>query len=119
MKLAELPLGVIGPVVESDFGDTIALLISFQSDSRDSRELQTYVKRLGDRLREIRSLSKIKYIGEQEEAFYIDLDNKKLSAYKLYLPQLFLAIGEKIAFMTRDRWRWTGLMSPYSIKVNT
>ncbi|MHA7131088.1 efflux RND transporter permease subunit [Algoriphagus namhaensis] len=92
LKLTEMPLSVIGPVVESDFGDTIALLISFQSENRDSRELQSYVDQLGDRLRGIRSLSKIKNIGTQQEAYYIDLDNQKLSQYNIYLPQVILAL---------------------------
>ncbi len=92
LKLAELPLGVLGPVVESDFGDTIALLVSFQSGQRDSRELQSYVDGLSDRLRAVRSLSKLKKIGKREEAFYINLDNKKLSQFKIFLPQVLIAL---------------------------
>lgn len=92
LRLSELPAGVIGPAVESDFGDTIALLISFQSDQREGIELQQYIDLLSNRLRNIRSLSKVKQNGQSEECFYINLDNRQLAKYKIYLPQLLAAL---------------------------
>lgn len=93
MKLEGLPAGVVGPFVESDFGDTIALLIGFDSQQRDQREMEEYIDLLADRLREVRSLSKIKRIGQVEECFYINVDNQKMSQYKVYTPQIIAAIN--------------------------
>jgi multidrug efflux pump subunit AcrB len=99
LKLTELPVGLVGPIVESDFGDTIALLISFQSDKRDSRELEVYLEELSNRLRSIRSLSKIKKIGADKECFFVNIDNKKLSEYKIFLPQVIAALkGDNTVF---------------------
>jgi multidrug efflux pump subunit AcrB len=39
---SELPDGVQGPVVDSDFGDTVAVLIGVHSDSYGYRELKDY-----------------------------------------------------------------------------
>ncbi|MBB6460195.1 efflux RND transporter permease subunit [Flammeovirga kamogawensis] len=92
LKLSELPSGVIGPIVQSDFGDTIALLVSFQSDKRDSREIKSYIDQLADRLRGIPSLSKIKKLGNKEECYYINIDYRKLSQYKIYTPQIYASL---------------------------
>ncbi|MBD0400787.1 efflux RND transporter permease subunit [Flammeovirga sp. EKP202] len=97
LKLTELPSGVIGPIVQSDFGDTVALLVSFQSQNRSSREIQGYVDELCDRLREISSLSKIKKMGSKKECYYINVDYRKLSQYKIYTPQILASLaGENL-----------------------
>ncbi|WNJ19899.1 efflux RND transporter permease subunit [Pontibacter sp. G13] len=92
LKLTQLPPGVIGPVVQSDFGDTIALLMAFQSKERDSRELRQYVNQFNDRLRQLEALSKIRVLESQAECFYLYLDNRKLSQYRVYLPQILAAL---------------------------
>ncbi|OHX64023.1 efflux RND transporter permease subunit [Flammeovirga pacifica] len=92
LRLAKLPSGVLGPFVQSDFGDTVALLMSFQSDKRDAREIQNYIDQLADRLREIQSLSKLKKLGEKEECYYVNVDFRKLTKYKIYTPQIFAAL---------------------------
>ncbi|NLR91982.1 efflux RND transporter permease subunit [Flammeovirga agarivorans] len=120
LKLSELPAGVIGPIVQSDFGDTVALLLSFQSDDRDSREIQSYVDQLCDKLRSIESLSKIKKLGSKEECYYVNIDFRRLSQYKIYTPQIFAALrseniivpggsvdvnGQKVGFVNRDLFK--------------
>ncbi len=94
LKLTELPAGVIGPLVESGFGDTIALLVSFNSDQRTERELNSLTEQLADRLRGLRSLAKIDRINSEEEAIFIYLDNQKLTNYKLLLPEVIRLMSE-------------------------
>ena len=97
LKLTELPSGVIGPIVQSDFGDTVALLVSFQSNERSSREIQGYVDELCDKLRTITSLSKIKKLGSKKECYYINVDYRKLSRYQIYTPQILASLaGENL-----------------------
>lgn len=99
LKQTSLPETVQGPVVKSDFGDTIALLLGVHSDKRDYRELKHYQSQIEDQLRSIPAASKIKEIGGQEEAVYVTGDTKKLSFYGLSLPQVLLAVqGENRVF---------------------
>jgi len=46
LKMTELPEGLIGPVVDSDFGDTVALLIAIHGDRYGYRELKEYSERI-------------------------------------------------------------------------
>lgn len=82
-----LPSGVLAVVAQDDFGDTSALLIAVESDSRSYSELKTYVDELSARLRRLPSVTNIKVYGEQQEQITLYLDRDKLSAY---------GIGDKV-----------------------
>lgn len=77
----DLPEGVKGPVVNSDFGDTEALIIGLESNSASYEELKRYAQRLEDYLRTLPAASKIKRIGEQQEEVVVSSTSEKLSQY--------------------------------------
>jgi multidrug efflux pump subunit AcrB len=87
-KAIDLPEGVRGPIVNSDFGDTIALLIGVESDSLSYGELKENVQKIDDALRTIPAVSKIKRYGEQQEQITITSNSEKLSQYGVKLPQV-------------------------------
>jgi multidrug efflux pump subunit AcrB len=87
-KKLDLPDGVIGPVVNSNFGDTEAMLISLQSDEAGYSELGEYASLLEDRLRTIKATSKIKRLGEQSEQITLYFNSDKLSQYEISLQQI-------------------------------
>lgn len=87
-KAIDLPEGVRGPIVNSDFGDTEAMLISIESDKASYSQLNNYAKKLEDRLRTIKATSKIKRIGEQKEQISIYFNSDKLSQYGISLQQV-------------------------------
>lgn len=80
-KQIDLPAGVKGPIVNSDFGDTEALVIGLQSKSASYEELKHYAQRLEDYLRTIPAASKIKRIGEQQEEIVVSSNSEKTSQY--------------------------------------
>ena len=84
---AQLPAGVVALVANDDFGDTSALLITFESDTRSYRELKEYMGDLSDRLRRIESVSNIRPYGVQQEQISVYVDRERLAAY---------GIGEKV-----------------------
>ncbi|WP_163712716.1 efflux RND transporter permease subunit [Mangrovibacterium lignilyticum] len=84
-KVLELPDGVIGPIVNSDFGDTEALLISVESDQSSYTQLKEYAKLLEDHIRTIPATSKIKRIGEQKEQISVYFNPDKLAQYHVNL----------------------------------
>ena len=80
---ADLPKSVLGPVVDSDFGDTVAVLIAVRGNRYGYRELKDYSQRIEDALRTLRPVSKIKRVGEQPEEIQITSSLERLSQYSL------------------------------------
>ena len=87
-KKRSLPPSVIGPVVDSDFGDTVALLISIESDKRSYSELKSYLEKVEDALRTVKGTGRINIFGYQEEQISVSADSHALSKYGLSLAQL-------------------------------
>ncbi len=80
---SELPQGVLAIVVNDEFGDPCALLLTIESDQRSYRELQGYSDDLADRLRRIPSVSNVKQYGEKKEQITVAVDRQRLAAYGL------------------------------------
>lgn len=87
-KTLDLPQGVRGPIVNSDFGDTEALVIGIVSDKADYSQLKNYTQKLEDGIRTIKAVSKIKRIGEQKEQITVTSNSEKLVQYGVKLPQV-------------------------------
>ena len=87
-KMVDLPKGVLGPVVNSDFGDTEAMLISLESDEASYSQLNEYAKLLENNIRTINATSKIKRLGEQNEQITVYFDPARLSQYGINLQQI-------------------------------
>jgi multidrug efflux pump subunit AcrB len=81
LHYTDLPSGVLGPVVNSDFGDVIAVMLSVSGDRYDYRELQTYLERLESELLRLPAVSKVKRIGEQREKIFVTSSMQDLVQY--------------------------------------
>lgn len=79
----QLPSGVMALIVQDDFGDTSALLITMESKDKTYRELHDYMDHLQNRLRRIPSVGRMSVSGEQKEQISVYIDNDKLSHYGL------------------------------------
>lgn len=79
----QLPSGVLAVVVNDDFGDTSALLVSLQSEHKTYRELENYLDDLEGRLRRIESVSNLRRYGLQKEQITVYFDPDKLAVYGL------------------------------------
>ena len=87
-KAVDMPQGVVGPIVNSNFGDTEAMIIGVESNEAGYTAMKEQITRLEDRLRRIPELSKIKMIGEQKEQITITFSSEKLSQYDISLQQV-------------------------------
>jgi multidrug efflux pump subunit AcrB len=76
-----LPKSVLGVQVVDDFGDTSALLVTIESESKTYRELDDYADDLKDRLRRIESVGRMNVYGMQNEQISIYVDNDRLEKY--------------------------------------
>lgn len=92
---AKLPSGVLALIANDDFGDTSALLITLESETKTYRQLETYLENLEDRLRAIESVSNLRRYGEQNEQISIYVEKEKLAAYGINILNLYQTLITK------------------------
>ncbi len=77
----ELPSGVKGPVVDSDFGDTVAMLIAIHGKRYGYRELRDFADKMRDEMRTVRDVGKLETYGTQKEEIWITGSLERVSQY--------------------------------------
>ena len=92
---AQLPPNVLAVVVQDDFGDTSALLITMESEDKTYRELDDYMDLLQGRLRRIPAVGRMTVSGMQNEQISVYLDHDRLSKYGLDEQTLALSLMQK------------------------
>lgn len=75
-----LPEGVIGPIVDDEFGDVFGTVISVSGDGYSHRELYDITDELRDEILKIDHVGKAKIYGKQQEQIFIDFNNAKLAS---------------------------------------
>ncbi len=95
LRARELPAGVRGPIVNSDFGDTVAVLMAVRGPGYGYRELKDYSTRIEDELRAIRATSKIKRYGEQKEQIVISSTLERISQYGVNPLNVIAALEQR------------------------
>ena len=91
----QLPSGVVALVANDDFGDTSALLIALESDTKTYRQLRTYMEDLESQLRSIESVSNLRRYGEQNEQISIYVDKEKIASYGINIYNLYQTLMSK------------------------
>ena len=118
LAFTDLPKGVLGPVVNSDFGDIVAVLLVVTGERYGYRELQQYLEVVEAEILRLPAVSKVKRIGEQEEKIYVTSTMQRVVQYGITPLHLIGAlqsqnvISEAGAFdaeRTRAPIRTTGL----------
>lgn len=99
-KSTELPAGVMGPVVNSDFGDTVAMLISIHGKRYGYRELRDFADKIHDEMRTVREVGKIVTYGNQAEEIRITGSLERVSQYFADPHQMVNALKERNAIQS-------------------
>ncbi|WP_309144952.1 efflux RND transporter permease subunit [Bradyrhizobium sp. CCGB20] len=76
----ELPDGVAGPFVNSDFGDVAIATIAITGDGFSQREMKDVAEDFRKKLYRLAGISKIDILGVQEERIWLELDTRKLAS---------------------------------------
>jgi multidrug efflux pump subunit AcrB len=87
---SELPSGVLSLTADNDFGNTSALLLAVQSDTKTYKELEDYIKEFENDVRKIPAVSRVKRYGMQNEQISVYIDDAKLTHYGIK-PLMVLA----------------------------
>ncbi len=88
IKAVDLPQGVIGPVVNSDFGDTESMIIGISGKTADYNRMKDRLSLLENKLRSIPAVSRLKRIGEQKEQIEVAFRSERLMQYNIDLLQV-------------------------------
>ncbi len=83
LKQMQLPTGMLALVVIDDFGNTSSILLALESDERSPHELEDYANMVADRLREIKEMGSIKFLGQQHEEIAVTIDIERISKYSI------------------------------------
>lgn len=119
-RATELPDGVRGPIVNSDFGDTVAMLIAVHGKRYGYRELRDYLDRIQDELRTLREVGKLAVYGAQSEQIWITSSLERISQYftdplrvvqALQQRNVIMSSGHFEADRTKIPLRSTGLFT--------
>lgn len=74
-----LPVGIVGPGFDDEFGDTFGIIYGFTADGFSSRELRDFVEDARSRLLHVADVSKIDIIGAQDEQIFIEFSMEQLA----------------------------------------
>ncbi|AVP97175.1 multidrug transporter AcrB [Ahniella affigens] len=76
----QLPTGVQGPFYNDEFGDTFGNLYAFTGDGFDDAELKRFADLARDEFLRIPDVSKVQYLGVQDEVIYVETSSARLSS---------------------------------------
>ena len=83
-----LPMGVLGPFLNDDFGDTFGIIYGVTADGFSFRQLRDYVEAARSRLLQVPDVSKIEVLGAQDERIFIEFSTERLAGLRLNLNQI-------------------------------
>jgi multidrug efflux pump subunit AcrB len=86
----QLPSGVMSLTANDDFGNTSAILLAVESETKTYKELERYIEKFEDDVRKIPATSRVKHFGLQNEEINIYIDDAKLTNYGIK-PLMVLA----------------------------
>ena len=81
VRATELPAGIMGPIVDSDFGDTVAMLIAIHGKRYGYRELRDFADKIHDEMRTVRLVGKLVTYGTQTEEIWITSSLQRIAQY--------------------------------------
>jgi multidrug efflux pump subunit AcrB len=84
----ELPDGVVGPFVNSDFGDVAIAKIAITGEGFSPRELKDVADDFRKKLYQLTGISKVDLFGVQDERVWLELDTRKLASVGVQLNAL-------------------------------
>jgi multidrug efflux pump subunit AcrB/outer membrane protein TolC len=100
VRTTELPEGVKGPVVDSDFGDTVAMLVAIRGKQYGYRELRDFADKIHDEMRTVREVGKLVTYGNQNEEVWITSSLERMAQYFANPSQIANALKQRNAIQS-------------------
>nr|WP_205743685.1 efflux RND transporter permease subunit [Halomonas alimentaria] len=87
-----LPEGVMGPMINEDFGDVYFSLAALTAPGMPMRELVREAEEIRDRLQRVEGVNKAEVLGERQERMHVDFDLARLQSLGVSPEAVFSAI---------------------------
>jgi len=84
----ELPDGIIGPVVNDEFGDVFGIVMTLTGEGYSYAELKDIADDTRDQFLYLEDVAKVEILGAQEERIFVEYSNTQLSRLNLSPSQL-------------------------------
>src|SRR5262252_4313279 len=75
-----LPVGVVGPGFNDEFGDTFGIIYGFTAEGFTQRELRDYVEDARSKLLQVPDVSQIEILGAQDERIFVEFSMRQLAS---------------------------------------
>ena len=86
---AQLPSGLLGPVVNDEFSDVDSILYMMTSDGADYAQLKKAAEGMRQRLLKVPGVTKVDLYGTQDEKIYVEFSHAKLATLGITPQALF------------------------------
>lgn len=90
---AELPPGVVGPLVNDEFSDVTFALYALKARGRAGRLLVRDAETLRQRLLHVAGVKKVNIIGEQAERIFVSFSHERLATLGVAPQDVFTALN--------------------------
>ena len=90
-----LPRGVIGPLINDEYGDVTFTLYALKSKGQPHRLLVREAERLRQRLLHVDGVKKVQITGERPERIYVELSYPKLATLGIPPTAIFEALNNR------------------------
>src|SRR5262245_61871084 len=87
-----LPVGIVGPFFNDEFGDTFGIIYGFTAHGFTHRELRDYVEDIRSKLLHVPDVSKIEVLGAQDEKIFVEFSMKELASLGIDRSALISAL---------------------------
>ncbi len=79
----QLPVGTIGPDVNTDFGDVFIATVAITADGFDMAEMHDVAKQLRDEFYTVQGVERVELHGVQEQRIFLETSNARLAEFGL------------------------------------
>ncbi|AOE88976.1 efflux RND transporter permease subunit [Ralstonia nicotianae] len=96
-EVANLPPGVIGPMVNDEYADVTFALFALKAQGEPQRVLVRDAETLRQRLLHVPGVKKVNIIGEQSERIYVEFSHDRLATLGMSPQEVFAALNNQNA----------------------
>ncbi|MEF3062781.1 efflux RND transporter permease subunit [Ralstonia solanacearum] len=96
-EVANLPPGVIGPMVNDEYADVTFALFALKAQGEPQRALVRDAETLRQRLLHVPGVKKVNIIGEQSERIYVEFSHDRLATLGVSPQAVFAALNSQNA----------------------
>jgi multidrug efflux pump len=92
-----LPVGVIGPFFNDEFGDVFGVMYALKTDGFSYAESKAFADNVRQQLLRVKDVSKVELFGQQDEKLYVEISQKRLSQLGLDLSSVIAQLNAQNA----------------------